>query len=97
MPEGAHVLLWLAAAGRDGQRFESPDEFDPHADHPANLAFGLGAHYCLGAALGKLEAKVALEELAARFPNLRLVDQSLSFPAILSFRGPTQLRVVADS
>ena len=97
LPEGAHVLLWLAAAGRDGQRFESPDEFDPHADHPANLAFGLGAHYCLGAALGKLEAKVALEELAARFPNLRLVDQSLSFPAILSFRGPTQLRVVADS
>jgi cytochrome P450 len=53
-----------------------------------------GLHYCLGASLGKLEARLALEELASRFPCLRLVEgQQLSFHPNISFRGPQSLRV----
>jgi cytochrome P450 len=97
LPAGAKLYLWLAAAGRDGQVFDDPDEFElerPNA--PKHLAFGKGMHYCLGAALGKLEAQLALEELAGRFPGLRLVaDQELSFHPNISFRGPQALWVTA--
>lgn len=62
-----------------------------------HLAFGVGLHYCLGASLGKLEARLALEELTARFPRLRLVDgQQLSFHPNISFRGPQALWVRRD-
>jgi len=71
------------------------DRFDlarPNADQ--HLPFGKGLHYCLGASLGKLEARLALEELASRFPCLRLVEgQQLSFHPNISFRGPQSLRV----
>jgi hypothetical protein len=95
LPEGAKLFLWLAATGRDPRVFPDPDGFDlgrPRADK--HLAFGLGLHYCLGASLGKLEARLALEELTARFPRLRLVDgQRLSFHPNISFRGPQALWV----
>ena len=62
------------------------------ADH--HLAFGNGLHYCLGANLGKLEAQIAIAELARRYPALRLVpDQSLTFHPNISFRGPQVLLV----
>jgi cytochrome P450 len=51
-------------------------------------------HYCLGAALGKLEAQIALEGLVKRFPRLRLVEgKDVSFPSNLCFRGPRELWV----
>jgi cytochrome P450 len=95
LPKGAKLFLWLAATGRDPRVFPDPDGFDlgrPNAD--THLAFGLGLHYCLGASLGKLEARLALEELTARFPRLRLVEgQALSFHPNISFRGPQALWV----
>ncbi|MGI8448162.1 MAG: cytochrome P450 [Streptosporangiaceae bacterium] len=95
LPEGAKLFLWLAAAGRDPSVFHCPDQFDLHRpDAAQHLAFGLGLHYCLGASLGKLEARLALEELARRYPRLCLVDgQQLAFHPNISFRGPQQLRV----
>jgi len=95
LPAGSKLFLWLAAAGRDEEAFDHPDEFNIHrtgADH--HLAFGKGLHYCLGANLGKLEAQIAVAELARRFPALRLApDQQLTFHPNISFRGPQVLKV----
>ena len=63
-------------------------------DMSKTLSFGKGIHYCLGAALGKLEAQLALEALTLRFPRLRLVEgQALEFHPNVSFRGPQALWV----
>ena len=95
LPEGAKLFLWLAATGRDPRVFPDPDGFDlGRRGADKHLAFGLGLHYCLGASLGKLEARLALEELTARYPRLRLVEgQTLSFHPNISFRGPRALWV----
>jgi len=95
LPEGAKLYLWLAAAGRDISVFPEPDKFDLHRENATStLTFGKGVHYCLGEALGKLEARLALEGLIARFPTLRLVEgQAFTFPTNLSFRGPKELWV----
>ena len=97
LPEGAKLFLWLAASGRDASVFPEPDKFDVQRTNATKtLAFGRGIHYCLGAALGKLEAQIALEILMRRFPRLRLVEgQQLSFHANISFRGPQALWVHA--
>ncbi|MEA2324498.1 MAG: hypothetical protein QOD81_4348, partial [Solirubrobacteraceae bacterium] len=93
LPEGAKLFLWLAAAGRDGAVFSDPDVFDIHRENARrHLAFGKGIHFCIGAALGKLEAQIALEALTSRFPGLRMVEgQELSFHPNISFRGPQAL------
>ena len=97
LPEGAKLFLWLAATGRDGAVFPDPDRFDPRRENAHhNLAFGKGIHYCAGASLGKLEARLALEGLIARFPGLRLVaGRPMPFHPNISFRGPMQLWVQA--
>lgn len=95
LPEGARIFLWLAAAGRDEEAFGHPGVFDLHRTDPdRHLAFGKGLHYCLGANLGKLEAQIALAELARRYPRLTLApDQRFTFHPNISFRGPQVLKV----
>jgi cytochrome P450 len=95
LPEGAKLYLWLAAAGRDKATFAEPDRFDLHRpDAERHLAFGKGVHFCLGANFGKLEAQIAIAELARRYPRLRLApDQELTFDRNISFRGPQVLKV----
>jgi cytochrome P450 len=95
VPAGAKLFLWLAASGRDAAVFPEPEVFDLQRTNAAKtLAFGKGIHYCLGAALGKLEASIALETLTDRFPDLRLIEgQEFSFHPNTSFRGPQALWV----
>jgi cytochrome P450 len=95
LPAGAKLFLWLAASGRDASVFPEPETFDMRrANATKALAFGKGIHYCLGAALGKLEAQIALEGLVHRFPRLRLVEgKEVSFPSNMCFRGPQALMV----
>jgi cytochrome P450 len=95
VPAGAKLLLLLCAANRDPARFPDPDRFDiTRTGARSHLAFGMGIHYCLGAALARLQVAIVLETLASRFPALHLVpDQKLTFSPNISFRGPRALRV----
>ena len=69
VPAGSALLLMLASANRDERRFEDPDRFDIHRESGQHLSFGFGTHYCLGAALARLEGRIALEEVLARWPE----------------------------
>jgi cytochrome P450 len=69
---GDTVLLAVASADRDPRRFEAPDRLDVGAADGAHLAFGHGAHYCLGAPLARLEGQVAFTALLDRLPGLAL-------------------------
>jgi cytochrome P450 len=72
IPAHEQVLVCLGSANRDPGRFPSPDVLDIGRGDGPNLGFGHGIHYCLGAPLARLEARVAFEELLGRYPGLRL-------------------------
>ncbi|MGH9035807.1 MAG: cytochrome P450, partial [Acidimicrobiia bacterium] len=95
LPAGARLLLLLGSANHDETVFKAPAELDLERANPRDhLAFGFGTHFCLGAALARLEVKTALEVLLERLPGLRLTGgQELEFHPNLSFRGPTHLLV----
>ena len=69
IPERSKVLLLTGAAGRDERQFANADRFDIHREIVTHLSFGYGIHFCLGAALARLETRVALEETLRRFPE----------------------------
>jgi cytochrome P450 len=69
VPEGSAILLLNASGNRDERKFSDPDRFDIHRTIDHHLAFGYGTHFCLGAALARLEGRVALDEVLTRFPT----------------------------
>lgn len=69
VPEGSAMLLLVGSANRDERRYDDPDRFDIHRDIGQHLTFGFGLHFCLGAALARLEGRVALDEVLSRFPE----------------------------
>ena len=72
LPEGADVMLNYAAANRDPEVFDRPDEFVPDRRPNPHLGFGFGVHTCVGAPLARMELRVAVPELLRRLPDLRL-------------------------
>jgi cytochrome P450 len=72
VPSGQQVLVSLAAANRDPAFLDEPDRLDVTRRQRRHLAFGHGAHHCLGAPLARAEAEIAFRRLLARFPDLRL-------------------------
>ncbi|HEU4405367.1 MAG TPA: cytochrome P450 [Polyangiaceae bacterium] len=95
LPKGAKVFVLFAAANRDPAEFPEPDAFElrrPNVE--SHLAFGRGIHFCMGAALARLEIRVALEALFARLPDLRLAPgQPYLYVPTFMHRGPKQLRL----
>ncbi|ROO85898.1 cytochrome P450 [Actinocorallia herbida] len=69
VPEGSVMMFLVAAANRDGNRHTDGDAFDIHRTVGPQLTFGRGTHFCLGAALARLEGKIALEEILKRYPT----------------------------
>jgi cytochrome P450 len=91
--DGALVMLLLAAAGRDPEVFAEPDRFDILRGAPNHLAFAAGPHFCLGAPLARLEATIAVGQIAQRVVAPSLAEGELSYKPNLNLRGPERLVV----
>jgi cytochrome P450 len=87
VPAGSAMLLLVGAANRDERRYEDPDRFDIHRDMGQHLTFGYGLHYCLGAALARLEGRVALDEVLTRFPEWDVDDEHAELAPTSTVRG----------
>jgi cytochrome P450 len=94
VPAGSAMLLLFGSANRDPRRYENPDRFDIHRENISHLTFGKGVHYCLGANLARLEAKVALDELLNRFPEWDIDYDSMKMAPTSTVRGWERLRIV---
>ncbi len=90
---GDQALVVIAAANRDPAVFDHPNEFRLNRSGSAPITFGYGAHYCLGAALARLEIKVALEQILARKPRLAGAATWRDTSAI---RGPLSVPIIFD-
>jgi cytochrome P450 len=94
IPAGALVLLVVASANRDEAQFPDADRFDMARDPNPHLAFGHGSHFCLGAPLSRLEARIALTDVLKRLPDLRRAgDEPWEPRQALHVYGPTNLPV----
>ncbi|MGY1583058.1 cytochrome P450 [Streptomyces sp. MN13] len=96
IPKGASLWLVLASGNRDPQRFENPDRFDPDRKDIQHLGLGSGIHSCFGAPLARLEAQLALSELARRLENPRLLEDPPPYRQNAVLRGPRHLHVACD-
>jgi cytochrome P450 len=94
IPKDAGVTSVLGSANRDPERWDDPDRFDITREHQGHVAFGEGAHMCLGAHLARLEAQVALNAILDRLPDIRL-DPGDTDPHWVgwAFRSPTSVPV----
>lgn len=80
IPAGSRVLALIGSANRDGRAFDDPDRFVPDRAPRNHLSFGRGIHRCLGETLARLEARVAITSLYARFPGLRVDPERPAAP-----------------
>jgi cytochrome P450 len=87
------VVLVLGAANRDPSYFPNPDEFDITRPEEHSLAFGHGIHFCLGAPLARLEARIAIPTLLERMPNLQPVEPASPYRETVVLRGLQRLPV----
>ena len=96
IPKGSCIILALAAANRDPNRFPDPDLFDPERIDNEHLGFFTGIHYCFGAGLARQEAQVALIELTRRLDNPRLLEDPPPYRQNPTLRGPRHLPIEVD-
>jgi cytochrome P450 len=88
---GDKVVLVLGSANRDPLRFPEPDAVRLHRPSSRHCGFGIGIHYCLGAALARAEAEIGLAMLLEHFPQLRLTNEPVQFAEDMVFHGPKRL------
>jgi len=94
VPSGSVMLFLIGSANRDHRRYPGGDQFDIHRNVGQHLAFGFGAHFCLGAALARLEGRVAAEEVLRRFPEWDLDRDHAKLAPTSTVRGWQTLPVV---
>jgi cytochrome P450 len=94
VPEGSVMMFLVGAANRDDRRFPDGDRFDIHREVGQHLTFGYGIHFCLGAALARLEGRVALDEVVQRFPEWEVDLEGARLSPTSTVRGWELLPVV---
>lgn len=93
VPQGSIMALLTGSAGRDEREFPDPDRFDVTRRFAQHMSFGYGVHYCLGAALARLEGRVGLEEVLTRFPEWTADEDRMTMVHTSTVRGPERLPV----
>jgi len=88
------MMFLVAAANRDERRYPDPDRFDIHRTIGLQMTFGVGVHYCLGAALARLEGRVAMEEILKRFPRWDVDWDTAKLAQTSTVRGWESLRLI---
>jgi pimeloyl-[acyl-carrier protein] synthase len=98
IPAGALALMIVAAADRDPAQFKDPDKFDITRDPNEHVAFGEGIHFCIGAPLARMEARITFEAMLERFPRLRLKDPAMKpvYKGSYFLRGLESLPLAID-
>ncbi len=91
------VLLLTGSAGRDERKFPDADRFDVHRHIDHHVSFGHGIHFCIGAALARLEGRVALEETLARFPTWEVEHDQAVRLHTSTVRGYSKVPIVVDT
>ena len=87
VPEGNVMMFIVASANRDDRRYPDGDAFDIHRAVGQHLTFGYGPHFCLGAALARLEARIALDEILTRFPEWEVDREHAKLVQTTTVRG----------
>jgi cytochrome P450 len=95
VPAGHNVITLLGAANHDPTHYREPDRFDIGRDEGPPMSFASGIHFCLGAALARLEGQVVFGRVLARFPTLELLDDQPHYKDNFVLRGLSELRVEA--
>jgi len=91
LAENQMIFQLIGSANRDPDRFQNPDVFDLRRAKNDHLSFGFGIHFCLGAPLARMEARIVLETLLALAPNSRLAAGGFKWQERVQFRGPGEL------
>ena len=94
IPENSDIYLLVGAANRDSEKFPDPEKLDINRPPGRSLGFGYGIHFCIGAALARMESQVAFETILRRLPNLKMAVETPEFRLNYSLRGLTALPVV---
>jgi cytochrome P450 len=93
VPAQSKIALLTGSAGRDDRQYAEPDRFDVAREFDRHVTFGFGAHYCLGAHLARLEARVAIEETLSRFPTWDVDEREVELVHTSTVRGPVHVPI----
>jgi cytochrome P450 len=95
IPANSRAVLLTGSAGRDERKYDHPDVLDIHRKVDLHLAFGYGVHFCLGAALARMEGRIGLEETCKRWPKWQVDRDNAVLLYTSTVRGPLKLPVYA--
>jgi cytochrome P450 len=91
--KGDKVVVYFASGNRDERKYSDPEAFRPTRKEATHIGFGNGAHFCLGAHLARLEAKIFFESLLERVGDIRLAGHGERLPSYI-FHGHTRLPMI---